>query len=62
MKKLIPFIAYIIFGIITPGIAVAHSGHTVLEQIHSFIHAEYIFVMIGIAGALVINIIIRKRP
>ena len=42
-----------IISLIVPGIAIAHPGHAVTEQLHTLLHNEHLLVLIAIAAAVV---------
>ena len=48
MKKLAHYVA-----LLMPGIAFAHPGHAVTEQLHTLLHSEHLLVLIAIAAAVI---------
>jgi hypothetical protein len=65
MNKLIPsasITVIIVAALITAsGTAMAHPGHSILEQVHGFIHAEHLFVLVAITGFILVKFITKNR-
>ena len=56
MKKLAFYIALLV-----PGIAFAHPGHAVTEQLHGLLHSEHLLVLVTIAVAVIATAGIIKK-
>ena len=50
-----------IISLFVPGLAIAHPGHAVTEQLHSLIHVEHLFVIGAVFFVLAMIGIIKKQ-
>lgn len=55
MRQLIIVISFFL-----PGMAIAHPGHAVTEQLHTLIHSEHLLVLLSIVVVAAVARIIKK--
>ena len=47
--------------LLVPGIAFAHPGHAVTEQLHAMLHGEHLLVLVAIVAAVTVTAGIIKK-
>ncbi len=60
MRQLFLSIFWSIISFIASGTVLAHPGHSIEQQVHSFLHGEHLLILLAIGVVFIINRVIKK--